>query len=303
MSSEGEDMDYHRPENSMPIAYLNGEYVDLGDARVSVEDRGFLFADGVYEVVRFYCGRAFRLAEHLRRLSHSAAGACLSLPDAVRDLPSIIERVLTDSSPSGNGEVYVQCTRGVAHPRSHPFPLDTRPTLLVMPIPLHVPPERALSDGLSVTTTPDLRWGRCDIKSTMLLPNVIAKQQARERGAFEAVFVRGDIITEGASTNLFAVIEGCLTTHPADCAVLGGISRQVVLELAHDLGLQLREAPFTLEQLRSSQEVMLTSTTIEVLPVTQVDGQAIGNGLPGPTALRLYEAFQKLTAHLRRATD
>jgi D-alanine transaminase len=287
----------------MPIVYLNGEYVDLSDAKVSVEDRGFLFADGVYEVVRYYHGRAFRLAEHLRRLDHSASGARLSLPDAVRDLPSIIERVLTDSSASGDGEVYVQCTRGVAHPRSHPFPLETRPTLLVMPIPLHAPPEQALTDGLSVITAPDLRWGRCDIKSTMLLPNIIAKQQAREQGAFEAVLVRGDVITEGASSNVFAVIDGHLTTHPANHAVLGGISREVVLELAQELGLQPREVPFTLEQLRCSQEVMLSSTTIEVLPVTRVDGLAIGDGLPGSMALRLYEAFQKLTASLERPRD
>jgi D-alanine transaminase len=287
----------------MPIVYLNGEYVDLSAAKVSVEDRGFLFADGVYEVVRYYSGHAFCLKEHLSRLAYSAAGAYLSLPDAVRDLPHIMERVLSDSSPSENGEVYIQCTRGVAHPRGHPFPRKTEPTLLVMPIPLHAPPEKALSEGLSVITTPDLRWGRCDIKSTMLLPNVTAKQHAREQGAFEAIFVRDGIITEGASTNVFAVIDGCLTTHPADRAVLGGISRRVVLELARGLGLETCEAHFTVEQLRSSQEVLLSSTTIEVLPVTHTDGQPIGDGRPGAIAMRLYEAFQKLTASLRESED
>ena len=139
----------------MPIVYLNGDYVDLTEAKVSVEDRGFLFGDGVYEVVRYYHGCAFRLDDHLRRLAHSAAGVRLALPDAARDLPAIIEQVLTESSPSGDGEVYIQCTRGVAHPRSHPFPTDAHPTLLVMPIPLHAPPKQALSDGLSVITAPD----------------------------------------------------------------------------------------------------------------------------------------------------
>jgi D-alanine transaminase len=287
----------------MPIVYLNGEYIQLSEAKVSVEDRGFLFADGVYEVVRYYRGHAFRLDEHLRRLAHSVAGVYLPLPDAVRDLPNIIERVLTESSPSGDGEVYIQCTRGVAHPRSHPFPVETHPTLLVMPVPLRALPKHALSDGLSVSTAPDLRWGRCDIKSTMLLPNIIAKQHAREQGAFEAVLVRDGIITEGASTNVFAVIDGCLTPHPADHAILGGISRQVVLELACDLGLEARQEPFTLERFYASQEILLSSTTIEVLPITQVDGRAIGNGRPGPITLGLYDAFQRLTAELGKPRD
>jgi len=282
----------------MSIVYLNGEYLDLSDAKVSVEDRGFLFADGIYEVVRYYRGHPFRLQEHLVRLAHSAEGACLSLPEAARQLPDIMQRVLADSSASGDGEVYVQCTRGVAHPRSHPFPVESEPTLLVMPVPLHAPPPEALSDGLAVITTPDLRWGRCDIKSTMLLPNVLAKQHARQQGAFEAVFVRDGIITEGASTNVFAVIDGCLTTHPKDRAILGGISRQVVLDLAHELHLELCERPVTLQEFFNSQEILLSSTTIEVLPVTRVDGQPIGNGRPGTATLRLYEAFQRLTASL-----
>jgi D-alanine transaminase len=213
-------------------------------------------------------------------------------------LPAIMNHVLTDSGSTGDAEVYIQCTRGAAHPRSHPFPPHAQPTLLVMPIPLHALPAPALSQGLSVATAPDLRWGRCDIKSTMLLPNIIAKQQAREQGAFEAVLVRDGIITEGASTNVFAVIDGSLTTHPADRGILGGISRQVVLELARGLGLWPHERPFTVEQLQSADEVLLSSTTIEVLPITQVDGRTIGAGRPGPITLRLQEAFQKLTASL-----
>jgi D-alanine transaminase len=287
----------------MAIAYLNGEYIDLSEAKVSVEDRGFLFADGIYEVVRYYHGHAFRLDEHLARLARSAAGARLSLPGAVRDLPTIVKQVMADNSPSGDGEVYIQCTRGVAHPRSHTFPTETQPTLLAMPVPIHALPEEALSQGLGVITAPDHRWRGCDIKSTMLLPNIMAKQHAREQGAFEAVFVRDGIVTEGASANVFAVVDGRLVTHPADSRILGGISRRVVLELASDLGVPHCEEAFTVEQLRGSEEVFLTSTTIEVLPITRVDGRAIGPGQPGPTTLRLFQAFQDLTASLGKRRD
>jgi D-alanine transaminase len=232
------------------------------------------------------------------RLAHSAARARLPLPDAGGDLPAICGRVMADNSPSGDGEVYIQCTRGVAHPRSHTFPSEVQPTLLVMPVPLRAVPEEALSQGLGVITVPDVRWGGCDIKSTMLLPNIMAKQQAREQGAFEAIFARDGIVTEGASANVFAVIDDCLTTHPADRRILGGISRQVVLELADGLGIPLCEEALTVEQLLSSAEVFLTSTTIEVLPITSVDGRTIGAGRPGPTTLRLFKAFQDLTASL-----
>jgi D-alanine transaminase len=278
----------------MPIIYLNGEYLPLKEATVSVEDRGFLFGDGIYEVVRFYGGRPFRLEAHLQRLHHSAQGAHLPLPDAVSHLTSIIERVVSENNLQ-DAEIYIECTRGAAHPRSHPFPAEPHPTLLVMPVPIHALPDDALTRGLSTVTAPDIRWRRCDIKSIMLLPNIIAKQEAREQGVFEAILVRDGIITEGASTNVFAVIEGLLTTHPADHDILAGITRQVVLELAAELDLAVHEEPFTVDQLYSAQEVFLTSTTLEVQPVTQIDGRAVGNGRPGVVTMRLHEAFQKTT--------
>jgi D-alanine transaminase len=278
----------------MHIIYLNGEYLPLEKATVSVEDRGFLFADGIYEVVRFYGGRSFQLEAHLRRLQHSAEGAHLPLPQVVSDLPSIIERVLAENDLH-DAELYIECTRGAAHPRSHPFPADPHPTLLVMPVPIRALAGHALTRGLSAVTAPDMRWRRCDIKSIMLLPNVIAKQQGREQGAFEAILVRDGIITEGASTNVFAVIEGSLFTHPADQDILGGITRQVVLELAAEIGLGVREESFTLHQLYDAQEVFLTSTTVEVLPITQIDGRPVGSGRPGPVTMGLHEAFQTRT--------
>jgi D-alanine transaminase len=279
----------------MPIVYLNGEYLLLEEARVSVEDRGFLFADGIYEVVRFYGGRPFRLGAHLQRLQRSSRQGLLPLHGGVADLPRIIERVRSDNDLQ-DAEIYVQCTRGPAHPRGHPFPTQPAPTLLVMPVPIHALPSGALTRGLSAVTTADIRWRHCDIKSIMLLPNVMAKQQARDQGAFEAIFVRDGVVTEGASTNVFAVINGLLRTHPADQDILAGISRQVVLELASELGLEADEKPFTLDQLYSAEEAFLTSTTVEVLPVSQVDHQPLGGDCPGPRTLRLWQAFQETTA-------
>ncbi len=276
----------------MSTIYLNGKYLPLEQATVSVEDRGFLFGDGVYEVVRLYHGRPFELEAHLQRLRRSIQGAHLPLPNAVADLPAIIERLMAENDLQ-DANAYVELTRGPAHPRSHAFPAQARPTFLVMPLPIHALPDDAFTRGVSAITVPDVRWRRCDIKSIMLLPNTLAKQQAREQEAFEAIFVRDAIVIEGASTNMFAVIEGLLTTHPADQDMLAGITRQVVLALAADLGLGVREAQFTLDQLYGAEEVFLTSTTAEVVPITQIDGRLVGQGRPGPVTMRLAEAFQK----------
>ena len=281
-------------EQSMTIIYLNGEYLPLEKATVSVEDRGFLFADGVYEVVRYYQGRPFQLEAHLQRLQRSAQGACLPLPKAVAELPAIIACLLAENNLQDTN-IYIECTRGTAHPRTHAFPAEPHPTLLVMPQPIHSLPAEARTRGVSAITVPDLRWQRCDIKSIMLLPNVMAKTQARERGAFEAILVRDGIVTEGSSTNIFAVLDGVLATHPANHHILGGITRQIVLQLAAVLRIPVREEPFTVEQMYHAQEVFLTSTTSEVLPITQIDGRTIGNGQPGSVTTRLFQAFQRMT--------
>ena len=278
----------------MITIYLNRQYLPLEEARVSVEDRGFLFGDGIYEVVRFYGGRPFHLEAHLQRLHRSAEGTRMPLPDAVSDLPSIIERVQAENKLQ-NSEIYIECTRGPAHPRSHPFPVETNPTLLVMPVPLRPLLESALTLGLATITVPDIRWHRCDIKSIMLLPSAMAKQQARESGAYEAIFIRNGIVTEGASTNILAVIEGTLWTHPANEAILAGITRQVVLELAAELGQAVREESFTQDQMYGADEVFLASTTNEVVPITRIDGHMIGEGRPGPVTMRLRKAFQERT--------
>ncbi|MGC8787481.1 MAG: D-amino-acid transaminase [Anaerolineae bacterium] len=277
----------------MSIVYLNGEFLPLEKATVSVEDRGFLFADGVYEVVRYYRGRPFQLEAHIQRLQRSAQGACLPLPKAVAELPAIIARLLTENNLQDTN-IYIECTRGSAHPRTHAFPAEPHPTLLVMPQSIHALPSGARTQGVSTITVPDLRWQRCDVKSIMLLPNVMAKTQAREQRAFEAILVRDGVVTEGASTNIFAVFDGVLATHPANHHILGGITRQVVLQLATDLGLVVREEPFTVDKMYRAQEVFLTSTTSEILPITQIDGRQIGNGSPGPVTMHLFQAFRKV---------
>jgi len=278
----------------MTTIYLNGKYMPLEQAMVSVEDRGFLFGDGIYEVVRFYGGRPFRLEAHLQRLHRSAKGTRMPLSAAVSDLPSIIERVWAETKLE-NGEIYIECTRGSAHPRNHSFPAEANPTLLVMPVPLRPPSKSALTLGVATITVPDIRWHRCDIKSIMLLPSAMAKQQARENDAHEAIFIRSGVVTEGASTNIFSVIKGTLRTHPANEAILAGITRQVVLELAVELGQDVREESFTRDQMYGADEVLLVSSTNEVLPITRIDGHMIGEGRPGPVTMRLRKAFQERT--------
>ncbi|HUT16571.1 MAG TPA: D-amino-acid transaminase [Anaerolineae bacterium] len=278
----------------MTTIYMNEQYLPLEQATVSVEDRGFLFGDGIYEVVRLYGGRPFRLEAHLQRLHRSAEGTRMPLPAAVSDLPSIIERVRAENKLH-NSEIYIECTRGPVHPRSHSFPAVANPTLLVMPLPLRPLPESALTLGVATITVPDIRWHRCDIKSIMLLPSAMAKQQARENDAHEAIFIRNGIVTEGASTNILSVIEGTLRTHPANEAILAGITRQVVLELAAELEQDLREEPFTRDQMYGADEVFLASTTNEVLPITRIDGHMIGEGRPGHVTMRLRKAFRERT--------
>jgi D-alanine transaminase len=277
----------------MAIVYWNGDYIPLEKAVVPVEDRGFLFGDGIYEVVRVYGGRPFRLADHLQRLHRSAAGAQLPLADAVDEIPDIIQRLL-DENGLRDTSFYIQCTRGCAHPRAHAFPAEVHPTLLLMHAPLRPLPANARTNGVSTITVPDLRWRRCDIKSIMLLPNAMAKTQAHDAGVFEAILVRDGLVTEGSSTNVLAVMNGTLVTHQADSDILGGISRSVVLELAAQLQLPVREEAFTVDEMYSAQELFLSSTMLEILPVTQVDGRVIGRGRPGPVTERLYEAFGKL---------
>jgi len=273
--------------------FLNGELVEREQALVPVDDRGFLFGDGVYEVVRAVDGSLYEAERHWRRLARSLDGTEITPPaglDAAA-LDALAQQLLDENGlAAGDALVYLQITRGAA-PRTHHFPpATTRPTVFASAGPFS-PPHALRARGASAITHPDLRWARCDLKTVNLLPNVLAKQHAVAAGADEAVLVRDGMVTEGSSTNVFAVIAGELRTHPASNHILPGVTRDVVIELAGQLGVPVRELPVPVEELREATELFLTSTTNDVMPVVRVDGRPVGSGEPGPVAGRLYAAL------------
>ena len=284
--------------------YLNGEFVERAQARVSIDDRGFLFGDGVYEVTRIRGGRFFEGERHERRLARNLAELELTLPPGVTpaSLGEIALRLYADGG-LGRGEAlaYFQVTRGVA-PRAHQFPIGTTPTVFVS-VGAFSPPDALRARGVACVTYPDIRWSRCDIKSVNLLPNVLAKQFAVTKGAYEAFFVRDGIVTEGASTNFFAVLDGEIRTYQNSNVILPGISRDVALELAIAEGIAVREEPLRVADLPRVTEIFLTSTMNDVMPVVTLDGRTIGDGRPGPVTSRLARIFDAhLTAQCGPAT-
>ncbi|HEX6309115.1 MAG TPA: D-amino acid aminotransferase [Longimicrobiales bacterium] len=277
--------------------YLNGKYVDHTQAAVPVDDRGFLFADGVYEVVRIYGGRPFLAEPHMRRLQ--AGLAALRIDAApTNDLVGIAERLIRTNGVNGDGTVYIQVTRGVA-PRRHAFPDPAvTPSVYVLAKPFAQYPAEYFETGVAAISVPDTRWSRCDIKSIALLPNVLANQQAHEAGAFEALFVKDGILIEGSHSNLFGVLDGTLLTYPSCNYILSGITRALVLEQAHALGIPAREAPIPWDRIADIEELFLSGTTTEVMPLTRVDAHVIGSGTRGPITARLQEAYRTRVAEL-----
>lgn len=274
------------------IGFVNGQFMPLADAVVSVEDRGFQFGDGVYEVIRTYGGRPFHLNAHLARLERSAKAIDLPCPLSSAQWA---ERVAEGIRLAGYREckVYLQLTRGPA-PRDHIFPTAVHPTVVMTVRELH-PLSDGLRSGVSAITLPDFRWGRCDIKSIGLLANVLARQRAKDAGAFEAIFIRDGEVTEGAVSNVMIVRGGILATSPEGEHILSGVTRGLVLELARKEGLAVQERPVSEAELRGADEVFLTGTTVEVLPVNRIDGIAIGSGRPGPIVTLLAARFRNLT--------
>jgi D-alanine transaminase len=277
--------------------YLNGTYLPKSEAKVSVEDRGFIFGDGVYEVWRVINGRLFEMNRHHARLTRGLGEVRITPPaeSHIDTLQEIAERLLAENDlTEGEGTLYLEITRGAA-PRVHHFPPpDTRPTVYAM-VNRFVPPEDTRAKGVTTVTVPDVRWMRCDIKTIQLLPNVMAKQAASERGATEAILVRDGVVTEGSHTNVMGVLGGEIRTHPANHLILPGITRAVVLELARELGIPVREQPIAASDVPKAEELFLVGTTMDVMPVVRVDEVTIGAGKPGPIAQRLYAA---LRAHL-----
>jgi D-alanine transaminase len=274
------------------FAYVNGRYLPHRQATLHVEDRGLQFADGVYEVIAVWKGCLVDEERHFERLERSLEQLRIEKPLSRAALKAILRETIRRNRVR-NGMVYAQVTRGVAH-RDHAFPKDCAASLIVTATSgLSGLDERKAGKGVSVVTLPDNRWGRCDIKTVSLLPNVLAKQQAREARAYEAWFVDGrGHVTEGASTNAWIVSKkGRLVTHPLGPEILGGITRAALLRIARQAGIGAEERPFTVREARSAREALITSTTSFVLPVVRIDGTAIGNGRPGPVARSLRRSY------------
>jgi D-alanine transaminase len=274
-------------------AYVDGRFVPLARARVPVEDRGLQFADGVYEVVKVVGGRAVDLERHLDRLERSLAELRIRPPVGRATLKAVIAELLRRNRLA-DALVYLQVDRGVA-PRNHLFPVRARPSLIATVRRLVLPRPAELERGVGVITLPDPRWARCDIKSVSLLPNVLAKQQAAEAGCREAWLVDDDgLVTEGSSSNAWIVDrEGRLVTRPLGPAILGGVTRAVVLDLAARAGIATAERPFAVAEALEAREAFLTSTSSLVLPVTSIDGRPVANGRPGSTTRTLLAAYAR----------
>jgi len=258
-------------------------------------DRGYLFGDGVYEVVRVYNQKPFALDRHLERLERSLSGIRLKNPLSRNELQSLI-LTLVEQAGFLDAIAYLQITRG-GGARQHAFPVDSHPTLAIFVSPVHSSAKEYRERGVKIITLPDDRWAHCNIKSINLLPNILAKQTAKESGAYEAVFIRdNNVVSEGSSSNIFAITHGEIITPPADKHILAGVTRGYSLEMARKAGYSVREETLKLEELRLAEEIFLTSTTMEILPVVELDGNPVGQGQPGDVAPILRSASQVLYA-------
>ena len=267
------------------IVYLNGDYLPREQACLSPEDRGFLFADAIYEVARFYRGRPYRLAGHMQRMRDGLAAVRIAADPGF--YPEVAARLLEENGlAQSDAIVYAQVSRGAA-PRTHAFPPASVPPT-VFAFARECDPEPPPEGGRTILV-PDERWGRCDIKTVMLLPNVLAAQAAREAGAMDAILTRDGIAWEGTKANLFCVTGGILRTAPNGPRILPGVTRAAALEAARRLGLSVEEHPISIEELLAAEEAFFASTTLWTYPIVQVDGRRIGDGKPGRIARKLKE--------------
>jgi len=282
----------------MSIVFLNGEYGPLEKAVVSVLDRGFIFGDGVYELIPCHGGNALRLQEHLQRLHNSLTAVRMDNPYSMDAWSDIIARVI-EKNGGGDVSVYLEVTRGVA-PRDHTFPEHCRPTVLVMAKPLPVIEATVMSEGIRAVTGEDIRWRYCHIKSISLLANVLMRQEALNKGAAECLLVRDGVLTEGSSSNVFVVDDqAVVATPPKSQFLLPGITRELLLELLTAAGLPCEERPISAEQLTRAKEVWISSSLREVQAVTELDGRRVGDGKPGPLWRRAYQLLQNYKQTLR----
>jgi len=271
------------------IVYLNGEFLPADEAKISVLDRGFIFGDGIYEVIPVYGGRLFRLPHHLERLDHSLEGIRLANPMDHGDWQAVLEELVRRNG-GGDQSLYLQITRGVAE-RDHSFPPDSEPTVFAMSKPVsEAAPE--LREGISAITVEDIRWKWCHIKAIALLPNILLRQQAVDNGAGEAIMLRDGFVTEGAASNIFIVNKGMVLTPPKSNLLLPGITRDLVTELCQGNGIPCEESAISEMQLRDADELWITSSTKEIVPVIRLDGAPVGNGRPGPLWQQLIDLYQ-----------
>lgn len=277
----------------IPTVYFNGRYLPKAEVRLSPDDRGFLFADGVYEVVRSYAGRLFQAHAHLERLRRGLAALEIAYQD-VDGLEGVFgELIARNALASGDASVYLQVTRGAA-PRTHAFPdPPVAPTVYAEARPLK--PRGDPKQGVGVITVPDTRWARCDIKSVGLLPNVLANQRARQAGAVEAIFVRDGVALEASASSVFGVFGGEVRTAPKSNYILPSITRDVVLSICREAGVPASETPIFLDALVRADELFLAGTTVEVMPIVSVDGKPVADGGPGPVTRELVRLFQART--------
>ncbi|MBX9895990.1 MAG: D-amino acid aminotransferase [Nitrosomonas sp.] len=280
------------------MIYLNGKFIPLEEAYIPVLDRGFIFGDGVYEVIPAYSRKPFRLEEHLNRLQHSLDGIRLKNPFSNAEWKNLLEQLIAKN----NGEdqyIYLHITRGVAK-RDHAFPVNVPPTVFIMSNPLLPPPVELLASGASAITAIDNRWIRCDVKAISLLPNVLLRQLAVDVHALETILIRDGFLTEGAASNIFIVSNNVLLAPPKSHLMLPGITYDVVLELAAANSIPHEIRQISEHEIRKADEILLTSSTKEIMPITLLDNQAVGDGKPGELFARLHTLYQDYKAtHMR----
>ena len=291
------------------LVYLNGAYLPIEEAKVSVLDRGFIFGDGVYEVIPAFGGKALRFEHHMQRLNDSLAAIRIRNPHSNEEWHDIIQKLISETASldqpgeqlsQSDQSIYLHITRGVAQ-RDHRFPEDTRPTVFIMSNVLQPVDKALLTNGIAAITLDDIRWQYCNIKAIALLPNILLRQQAVDQNAMEAILIRDGEMTEGAASNVFIVKDGVIKTPPKGKRLLPGITRDLVVELAHSHNMPVEEAAISEKEFLDADEIWLTSSTKEILPVTQLNGKTVADGKPGKVFRDMYQKYQDYKATLRQA--
>lgn len=275
----------------MTKVFINGEFLNQDEAKVSYEDRGYVFGDGIYEYIRAYEGKLFTVKEHFERFLRSANEIGLDLTYTVDELIELVRKLL-EVNDVKNGGIYIQATRGVA-PREHSFPTPPVKPVIMAFTKSYDRPYEDLENGIYNMTTEDIRWLRCDIKSLNLLGNVLAKEFAVKYNASEAIQHRGETVTEGASSNVYAIKDGKIYTHPINNFILNGITRRVIKWISEDKNIPFIEETFTVDFLKNADEVIISSTSAEVMPVVKIDGEDVGDGKVGTVTRQLQEGFNQ----------